>query len=247
MNAHPMWLILASGIVALVPVLVGLMTSYVKVSIVLGMLKSALGTQQVPGNLVVMALSIAMSLFIMGPVFEESGRKAAAVDFESLLAEPNIGKVKELQVIAEPWHEFMLQHAGKRELQALSELGQLHEQAALQSEATVEPSADIPSAVVSTAIQVESENSKTSQVAAVSWRILLPAYVLTELKEAFAMGFVLLLPFVVIDLIVANILVGMGMFMVSPVLITLPLKLILFVVSDGWMLLTRGLIQSYSM
>jgi flagellar biosynthesis protein FliP len=71
------------------------------------------------------------------------------------------------------------------------------------------------------------------------------AFVLSELRQAFTMGFVLLLPFLVVDLIVANVLVGLGMFMVSPTIISLPLKLLLFVVADGWILLSRGLINSY--
>jgi flagellar biosynthetic protein FliP len=76
--------------------------------------------------------------------------------------------------------------------------------------------------------------------------ILLAAFVLGELKEAFAMSFTLLVPFLVVDLIVANLLVGMGMFMLSPVMVALPVKLILFVLADGWLLIARGLVSSYS-
>ncbi|MCB0335660.1 MAG: EscR/YscR/HrcR family type III secretion system export apparatus protein, partial [Bdellovibrionales bacterium] len=119
--------------------------------------------------------------------------------------------------VFEPFAEFMRFHSGKRELETLQRL----------------------------APSLERELSQDSSDEPTALHIALPAFVLTELKEAFAMGFVLLLPFLAIDLIVANILVGLGMFMVSPVMVALPLKLLLFIMADGWLLLTQGLIRSY--
>jgi flagellar biosynthesis protein FliP len=91
---------------------------------------------------------------------------------------------------------------------------------------------------------VEPESQQSSDRKLSGFELLL-SFLLTELKEAFSMGFVLLLPFLVIDLVVSNILVALGMFMVTPAMITLPLKLIVFVLCDGWMLLSKGLVVSY--
>ncbi len=210
---NPVWLIILAGIVALIPVLTGLMTSYLKVSIVLGMLKNGLGAQQVPGNLVIMALSLAITMYIMTPVVLRSSEASANIDFGMILKSPSAKSLQSLAPTIEPWREFMLRHAGEREIRALTSLD--------------------------AASNGEVEHSK-------EFRILVPAFVLTEIKEAFAMGFVLLLPFLVVDLVVSNILAGMGMVMMSPMIISLPLKLILFVISDGWILVTKGLINSYA-
>lgn len=91
----------------------------------------------------------------------------------------------------------------------------------------------------------QSTPEDTQHAGASSWLVVLPAFVVSELQAAFRMGFLLLIPFLVIDLVVANILVGMGMFMVSPVLITLPLKIAVFLLSDGWLVICRTLILSY--
>jgi type III secretory pathway component EscR len=232
---NPFWLILLTALLALIPVMIGLVTSYVKVSVVLGMLRSGLGAQQVPGNLVVMAVSLAITFYVMSPVVLETAELAEQINFSIVLKNPSIESLEKLAPLFEPWREFMRKHAGQRELKALGEM-------------RVSALADLPGlkggnppAVVQAPSNAVSKNLQEDP----PLRVLLIAFVLTELKEAFAMGFVLILPFLVIDLIVANLLAGLGMFMVSPLLISLPLKLILFVVSDGWVLLTRGLINSY--
>jgi len=211
-NINPISFLICALVLALVPILVGLVTSYIKISVVLGLFRSGLGAQQVPSGLVVMALSLAMSFFVMAPVLEETRRVSADIDFALLLKDPQAKHLKPLSALIEPWSKFLSKHAGAGELAALTEL---------------KPAA-----------QDQRQES-------VDLSVLVPAFILSELKEAFAMGFVLLLPFLVVDLIVANILVGMGMYMVSPVMISLPLKLILFVFCDGWLLLTKGLINSY--
>ena len=218
---HPIWLITTAATLAAVPIILGLATSYLKVSIVLGMTRSALGTQQVPSGLVIMGLSLAITLFMMAPVIE----KCMANVPDTIVADLKEGLTKDqftkIAVAFQPWIDFLEAHAGVRELNLLTRLAD----------------SEFSSSENSTELSESASN--------VSIRILLPAFVLTELKEAFTMAFVLLLPFLAIDLVVANILVGLGMYMVSPVMISLPIKLILFVVSDGWMLLVKGLIQSY--
>lgn len=214
---HPIWLLLLSGVIALVPVLVGLCTAYLKVSIVLGMLRNALGTQGAPSGLIVVALSLALTLFITAPNIARSIAAVEKMPEIALERVPDQGSVLAIQAVVTPWIDFMKSHVGERELAAFRDLR----------------------------YQEESATDSEAEHLIVEWQVLVPAFVVTELKEAFSMAFMLLVPFLVVDLIVANLLVGLGMFMVSPVMIALPLKLFLFVVTDGWLLLTRSLVLSY--
>lgn len=235
---HPTWLIVGSVVLAVVPMLVGLATSYTKMSIVFGMLRSGLGAQQVPSALVVMALSLALSVYVMAPVAEESFRVASGINLSLGGNAPTLSELQRFQPLLDPWRAFMQKHAGERELKVLLELSSTtHSKGAPTDGAAVLPSQD--------SVEQPPAEAVAQRTDASSLRVLLPAFILTEVKEAFAMAFVLLLPFLAIDLIVSNILAGMGMMMVSPTMISLPLKLILFVVSDGWLLLSKGLIFSY--
>jgi type III secretion protein R len=221
-NVNPIWLIILSAALALFPIIVGMASSYIKVSIVLGMLKSALGAQNTPGNIVIMSLSLALTIFIMSPVIEQTAKQLEPIQFSKIVKEGDLSKISELSPALDPWKSFMSRHSGERERRMLTQLA---------TEASVKSA------------ELKLDNKS---IADDTFRILIPAFVLTELRQAFVMGFMLLLPFVVVDLIVANILAGLGMFMVSPVMISLPLKLLLFVASDGWLVLTRALIGSYS-
>jgi len=238
-HTNPFWIIVTTFAVALLPVLAGLLTSYIKVSIVLGMLRSALGAQQVPSGLVVMALSIALTGFIMAPTIEKTFQIADTIDFSLIKEAPSLDSISAFAPLLEPWREFMSKHSGSREIAVFEGLAEAIDYA--DSERPVDSVAEN---LLLLPIEVEGEATSEEHI---SLRVLIPAFVLSELKGAFAMGFVLLLPFLVVDLIVANVLVGMGMFMVSPVMISLPLKLMLFVVADGWLLLSKGLIESYMM
>ena len=215
----PTWLVVVSFSLALGSLVHGLATSYLKISIVLGMVRNGLGVQQVPGNIVVMSLSLALTSFVMAPVIEATLEKSKSLESTSLSGPFEFAKLAALSPLLEPWREFLALHAGSREVQMLSDIPQ-----------QLGPFAEMD------------ESARTSRM---SLRILITAFVLTELKEAFSMGFVLLLPFLLVDLVVANVLVGMGMTMVSPVMISLPLKLLLVVLADGWLLLSKGLVQSY--
>lgn len=217
---HPFWLLGVTFLIALVPIVAGLLTSYLKVSVVLTLLRSGLGAQQVPSGLVVMALSLAITFYVMTPVFTSMGKELSSVSTEELTRTPGLQALTRLEPAVLPLREFLKKHSGPRELKALV----LIEEESIGSAGGKE---------------------EPEQLEEPPLRVLLISFVLTELKEAFAMGFLLLLPFLVIDLVVANLLVGLGMMMVSPVMIALPLKLLLFVVTDGWILLTRGLIESY--
>lgn len=215
---NPFWMIGLMLLVGFLPLLASLATAYVKVNIVLGMLRSALGAQQVPSALVVMALSLAITLHIMAPVFEKSAKMATELDLNFLFKQPTLEGVAKLKPALSPWRDFLEKHAGDRELKTLT-----------------------------SGLEVDEDvGEEASEASSTAYGTLLLAFIISELKEAFAMGFVLLLPFLAVDLIVANILVGLGMFMVSPMMISLPLKIVLFVVADGWILLTKALIDSYN-
>lgn len=219
-NVHPAWFVSGSLVVALLPVLVGLATSYLKVSVALGVLRNGFGAQQVPSGLVILVLSVAVTLQVMRPVFSEIKVEAlqGAID---LRQPPSAETVQVFAPLVAPWRRFLELHTG------------VHELAMLHSFSTKAVAAQGPQIPV--IVQVED----------VSLIDLLPAFVMTELKQGLTIGFVLLLPFLVIDLIVANVLAGMGMSMVSPPMVALPLKLLLFVSADGWLLIVKGLIASY--
>lgn len=234
-SVNPVWLVIVAFLAGAVPMLVGVVTSYLKISIVLGMLRSGLGAQQVPGQIVVMALSMALTMYIMGPTIDSSIEKSQSLDLTMLQRAPTKEALMRLAPIAEPWRAFMTKHAGARELRTF---------AALAAPETTEVISADKSKETKGTVGATTEGEVADPVLS-NFRIVLPAFVITEVKEAFAMGFVLLLPFLVIDLIVANLLVGLGMTMVSPTMISLPLKLALFVVADGWLILAKGLISSY--
>ena len=210
-NTHPLWILGFTFALTLVPLLIGATTSYLKISIVLALLRNGLGLQQSPNALVVMVLALALSFLVMGPAIRETNKIAQTVSLAKLKSAPSTEVLARLMEVIKPWRTFLERHAGSNEVRALRELS-------LEAQ-----SAEAPPTL----------------------DILIPAFVLSELKEAFSMGFLLLLPFLVIDLVVANILAGLGMYMVSPAMISLPLKLLLFVSVDGWLLLSRALVLSY--
>lgn len=203
---NPLILIGTSALIAMVPVGLGLLTSYLKLSLVFGFLRSAFNSQQTPSGLVIMALSLALSVQVMRPVVKQSLAGISVQRVKEISERPQLISAAELQAVLTPWREFWLRHAGRRELAVLT----------------------------------------GADVATCDLGQIIAAFVLSELKEAFAMGLALLLPFLAIDLIVSSLLVGLGLTMLTPNAISLPLKLLLFVWCDGWLYLSHGLLASYS-
>ena len=228
--SNPAWFLTSALALALIPVAFGLLTSYVKISIVLGIIKNALGTQHAPGAMVTLALSIALTGITMNPVFKESIEIAKTLDADLISKSPSIELLISLKPVITPWERFLRKNSGAREVMALA-MSDIDSSQSIQMAAPKE--------------QIESQSIVTPENADVL--ILIPAFLLTELKEGFSMAFIILLPFLAIDLIISNILMGLGMMMVSPVLISLPIKLILFVSSDAWLLIAKGLIKSYQL
>jgi type III secretory pathway component EscR len=213
----PEVLLIVSLGVGLVPIVIAIGTCYLKFSIVLSLLRSGFGTQQAPSTSLVMALSMVMSLVVMQPVIHET-HKALGDLSVSALGSAKVGEfMKRGEEITVPWRTFLLKHSGEREVEVFRRLS-------------------VPSG--STA-EVGTPPAEPSLVT------LLGAFVLSEIKKGFLIAFLLLIPFFVIDLVVGNILVALGLTMMSPSTVSLPLKLLLFVSSDGWLLIAKSLIAAY--
>lgn len=217
------WLLVLSALASLLPMLMTLCSSYLKISILIGLLRSGLSTQQVPSGMVVFGFSFALSLFIMGPVLDDSLREAQKIDPKMFSQTPEMAHLQILEPVVQPWRRFLRAHVGERELGLLKTLRE--ERATLKG---------------------EDSDPHPQEAREPDLPLLALAYLATEMRQAFLMGAILLLPFLVIDLFVSNILMGMGLSMVSPMSVSLPLKLLLFVWADGWMVLCRSLVKSYA-
>lgn len=203
---------------ALVPLVLVLVTSFLKISVVLSFLRNALGTPDVPPGSAIVAVSILLSIFVMGPVALEMQRAAMPL-LEEIQAGESPSPQRTVDMAAEigaPLHTWLTTHSGEGERELFLDLA--HQRYAEQDRA---------------------------QITAGSWLVVVPAFVLTELKEAFLIGFVLYVPFLVLELAIAGILLSMNMQSMNPSQVSLPFKLLLFVLIDGWTLLIEGLILGY--
>jgi flagellar biosynthetic protein FliP len=198
---------LALGLLSLLPFLLISITSFLRIIIVLSMIRSAIGTAQVPPNSVLIGLAIFMTVYTMAPTFEEVN-KTAIVPYNK----GQITQMKAFDVGMKPFQQFMLRQTRERDLSLFVQFAKIPQPKSIN---------DVPVYVV------------------------IPAFMISEMKTAFQIGFLLFIPFVIIDLVVANILLSLGMFMLSPVMVSLPFKILLFVLSDGWNLITKGLLMSF--
>jgi type III secretion protein R len=229
-DIHPSLLIFWSFAIPLFPVIVGTLTSSIKVSIVLGMLRNAFGVQGVPSKMVEFALSLGITVFVMAPVFEQMSTLPEWNDMGLNSSEVNFTQVSRL---SEPWRDFLFRNTGARELGFIR---------SLRKTRVRESSTKVNKYSVHG--DEKNHDGKVSREHGID--TLIPGFILSELNSGFRMGFSILLPFLVLDLIVANLLVGLGLSMVSPTLMAFPLKIILFLSVDGWILITRALILSYN-
>ena len=189
------------------PAVLLLMTGFTRIVIVLSLLRHALGTQGSPPNQVIVGLSLFLTLFVMGPVFDK-----VYDDAYLPYSQQKITATQALDRAQGPMRAFMLRQTREPDLALFVRLAR---------QAAPKDVADIP------------------------LRVLVPAFVTSELKTAFQIGFMVFIPFIIIDMVVASVLMSMGMMMMSPVLISLPFKLMLFVLVDGWTLLIGSLIASF--
>lgn len=198
----------------LIPLFVVTMTAFLKISVVMFLVRNALGIQQTPPNLVLYAIALVLTLYVSSPLLSDiyARMNTAPVDTRSVE-----GIQEAASRIRQPVKDYLLRFSHPNERQFF--LGATE--------------------------RIWGQNAR-AEVRDDDILILLPAFVSSELTRAFEIGFLIYLPFLVIDLIVSNILMAMGMIMVSPTLISIPLKLFLFVTVDGWSRLLHGLILSYA-
>lgn len=208
-------LIVVLALASVLPFLIAVGTCYIKFTVVFTLIRNALGLQQVPSNMVINALALILAFYVMHPII--NGIYSAYLELpEPLTTVQSV--VAFLDASLGDYKVYLARHADP-------DLLRFFERAKVIDGADVPP----PGALAEDR----------------SLFALLPAYALSELKDAFLMGFYLYLPFVVVDLIVSAILLALGMMMMSPVTISAPIKLILFVVMDGWALLSQGLVMQY--
>ncbi len=200
--------VLFMGLMAMLPTVVLLMTSFTRILIVLHLLRQALGTQTAPPGHLLASLALMLTIFVMGPTLQTVHIEAVRPWMDG-----EIEQVEMLKRAAEPFRTFMLRQTRERDLVRFVELAN-------------------PAVVPESAEEV-------------SMPVLISAFVTSELRTAFQIGFALFLPFVVIDVVAASVLMSMGMFMLPPVMVSLPIKLLLFVLVDGWGLVVEGLVGSF--
>ncbi len=217
---RPLALVVALALVSLLPFVFMSVTAFVKISTVLQIVRSAIGAQSVPSSTVVMALSAALTLLAMAPVGEAIAARAAPLFAAGHDTPDTVTLVREgIDAVREPIRDFLVKNTSPREKVRFLEI-------ARRARPGLDP----------TAADAPKDTDLT---------VLAPAFVVTELTEAFAVGFLLYLPFLVLDLVVANVLLALGMQMLSPTQVSLPFKLLLFVAIDGWGLLAQALVAGY--
>jgi len=213
----PIALVVALALVSLVPFVFMGVTAFVKISTVLQIVRSAIGAQGVPSNTVIMALATALTLIAMAPVGQRIFDRASPLLTKPTGKEDTTALIeKGVDAVREPMREFLGKNSSEKERTRFF--------------------------VVAKNARTEAERAKLGPT---DLTVLVPAFVVTELTEAFAIGFLIFLPFLVIDLVVANVLLALGMQMLNPTQVSLPFKLLLFVAIDGWGLLAQALVSGY--
>ncbi len=194
-------------ILTLAPSILVMVTSFVRIVIVMSLLRTALGTQGTPPNTVVISLALFMTFFIMQPTLQAAYDQGIA----PLIAE-EITEEQAFERSVAPMHAFMMRHVREKDLDLFMGMAKI-------------------------------ENVESPE--ATPLRALIPAFMISELKRAFEIGFLLFVPFLIIDMVVASVLMSMGMMMLPPIMISLPFKLIFFVLVDGWYLVAGSLVRSF--
>ncbi|MDR6552806.1 flagellar type III secretion system pore protein FliP [Paenibacillus qinlingensis] len=206
-SSNTVTLLLMLTVLSLAPSFLILMTSFTRIVIVLGFVRTSLGTQQMPPNQVLIGLALFLTFFIMSPTLGEVNQTALQPYLKG-----DINQTQAFQAASLPMKKFMFKHTRQKDLKLFLDYSKAKAPTGVE---------DIP---------------LTS---------LVPAYAISELKSAFQMGFMIFIPFLVIDMVVSSTLMAMGMMMLPPVMISLPFKILLFILVDGWYLVVRSLLLSY--
>ena len=196
-------------VLSIAPGLLVMVTSFTRFAIAFSFLRSGLGLQTTPANLILVSLSLFMTFYVMAPTFDQSWNGGLKP-----LIDNQITETEAFPKITEPFRVFMLAQVRDKDLKLFDDLAKA--------------------------------SIKTTDKGAIDLRILIPAFMISEIRRGFEIGFLIVLPFLVIDMIVATVTMSMGMMMLSPSIISLPMKLLFFVLIDGWNMLVGNLIRSYS-
>lgn len=225
-GSSPVLLVVLLAVASVLPFFILVSTSFVKVSVVLGLARNALGTQNVPSNTVITALAAALSIHIMAPTTAAVSRAAGPFIDRALSAD--LSRPDARQELERAWTatrapiaSFLERNSSTRDRAMFLDLAR---------RARERPSAD------GGAVEAPSASDLS---------VLLPAFVVSELTSAFSIGFLVFLPFLIVELVIANILTALGLQSVSSTTVSLPFKLLLFVLADGWYLLARALVLGY--
>jgi flagellar biosynthetic protein FliP len=208
-------------VLSLAPSILVMVTSFTRIVVVLSFLRSAIGVQQTPPNVVMISLALFLTLFVMQPTFDRAWEEGIRP-----LMNNEINEATSFDRTIEPFQDFMLKHTRDKDLDFFVQVAKI-DQPAPGKEAGKEAAApelkdkDIP------------------------LHVLIPAFMISELRRAFEIGFLIFLPFLIIDMVIASILMSMGMMMLPPSVISMPFKIIFFVLVDGWLLIAGSLVQSY--
>lgn len=195
-------------VLSLAPSILIMMTSFIRIMVVLSFLRSAMGTQQTPPTQVLISLALFLTLFVMMPTFE-----AAYDQGIKPMIEDRIDEFEGFERALKPFQTFMMSHVRERDLNLFADISGLPDE------------------------QLAGDQ--------MPMRVLIPAFMISELRRAFEIGFLIFVPFLIIDMVVASVLMAMGMMMLPPIIIALPFKVIFFVLVDGWYMIVGSLVRSF--
>lgn len=232
LSARAIQTVLLLTVLSIAPGILMTVTSFTRIVVVLSLLRTGLGAQGVPPNPVIISLSLFLSFFVMGPTFDRA--------WDQGVKPWQAGQITEDVAygrIADPFRTFMLGHTRESDLKLFNDM------APAVKAAPASPAAEKAVPGATNAAPATAARAATST--AIPLSTLIPAFMISELRRGFEIGFLLLLPFLIIDLAVAAVLMAMGMMMLPPPTIALPMKIIFFVLVDGWALVASSLVKSF--
>ena len=196
-------------ILSVAPGLLIMVTSFTRFVIALSILRSGMGLQSTPANLILISLSLFMTFYVMAPTFDQAWNNGVRP-----LMDNQIDETEAFERISDPFRTFMVRNVRDKDFELFADLAR--------------------------------ERGQTVAEETVDLRVLVPAFMISEIRRGFEIGFLIVLPFLVIDLIVATITMAMGMMMLPPTVVSLPFKILFFVLIDGWNLLVGSLVRSFT-
>ena len=229
-TARIVQLVILLTVLSVAPGLLIMVTSFTRFVIALSFLRSGLGLQSTPANLVLISLALFMTFYVMAPTFDRAWQDGLRPLMDNAISEEEA-----YARITDPFRDFMMTQVRPKDLQLFADLAEARaggDAAAAPTAPPVAAPAVPPAATAAPAAKVD-------------LRVLVPAFMVSELRRAFEIGFLIILPFLVIDMIVATLVMSMGMMMMPPVVIALPFKVLFFVLFDGWNLLVGGLVRGF--